>query len=299
MRPKSIGLTPNDLAQLDDKCLDLVARSVSSTVDRALDKQYDPKFAAASAGETDAERYFYVGLEWLEFFIRYGRLSPFGTILDIGCGAGRMAKPLSLYLNEAGSYYGFDPVSTSVDFCRKTIHHPRFSFQHINLFHPLYNPNGTVRSESYEFPYPDNFFDVAFAASVFTHIDVESTQNYFRQIERVLRPGGTAILSFFAIPQESAVPMGNVTPRLGLGTAEYSYRFRKTESGQYLHCTPDGAPMAHYSREAIGDPVAFESQTFSRMCAAAGLTVIDMLTGAWNGETYRYGWQDMALVSKI
>ncbi len=62
------------------------------------------ELAFMSAGDTDAERYKYVGLEWLEFFIRYGRLSPSGCILDIGCGSGRMALPLSYYLSDEGTY---------------------------------------------------------------------------------------------------------------------------------------------------------------------------------------------------
>lgn len=47
-------------------------------------------------------------------------------MLDVGCGAGRMAIPLMGYLNEKGSYEGFDPV----------VEHVRWYLEHIESRHP-------------------------------------------------------------------------------------------------------------------------------------------------------------------
>ena len=51
-------------------------------------------------------------------------------VLDIGCGIGRLAIPLTSYLSENGSYEGFDIWPESIDWCRKAItpRFPRFRF---------------------------------------------------------------------------------------------------------------------------------------------------------------------------
>ena len=298
MHPKQLGLTADDFIENSDESLDLLARAVSTVVEYTLDRRFDQKLAAASSGDTDAERYFYVGLEWLEFLIRYGRLSPSGRVLDIGCGNGRMAAPLSYYIKD-GAYYGFDPQTDLIEYCKKTIRRPNFSFEHIDLSHPIYNRKGAIPRETFTFKYQPDFFDVVFAASIFTHIDAATAKNYLSQIATVLRPGGIALLSFFAIPEAATRTVGQVTPRLGLGEGEYSYCFRKLENGQYIHCDLDGVPKNHYFSDPIGDPVAYETASFSEMCAASGLQTVADLTGAWNGIPYLHGWQDMLVLKKI
>ena len=63
-----------------------------------------------------------VGAEFLGHFIRKGGLRPDSRVLDIGCGIGRMAVPLTQYLDTAtGSYRGIDPVAGGINWCRQTI----------------------------------------------------------------------------------------------------------------------------------------------------------------------------------
>jgi len=296
--PKPIGLLPRDLADLSNRDFDLVAKTVSLVVRRALPQRFDQKLAAMASGETDANRFFYVGLEWLEFLIRYGRLPPWGKVLDVGCGSGRMAMPLSYYIAREGGYYGFDVIQESIDHCKREIEHSAFQFERIDLSHHLYNPHGAIHSDTFDFPYPDQFFNTTFAASVFTHLDVPTASNYLRQIWRTLRPGGRAILSFFVIPAHALCQEGGITKLLGVGEREYAYRFRNRGNGYYTHCDQDGAPKNHYLSDPIGDPVAYESDTFIRLCAEANLRTVEILTGAWRGESYRFGWQDIVILER-
>ncbi len=296
--PKPIGLLPSDLAGLSNENWDLIGKTVSSVVRRAIPRKVDQRMAALAGGDTDANRFFYVGLEWLEFLIRYGRLPPWGKVLDVGCGSGRMAVPLSYYITDEGGYYGFDVFQESIDHCKRQIEHPAFQFERVDLSHHLYNQHGIIRSDTYDFPYPDEFLDATFAASVFTHLDVPTASNYLRQIRRTLRPGGRAILSFHAIPADTLCEEGGVTRLLGVGQGEWAYRFRNRGNGYYTHCDEDGAPKNHYLSDPIGDPVAFEIDTFIGLCVAANLKVIEILPGAWWGESYRFGWQDMVILER-
>jgi SAM-dependent methyltransferase len=189
--------------------------------------------------------------------------------------------------------------------CKREIEHPTFYFEQVDLSHHLYNQHGGIRSDAYDFPYPDGFFDATFAASVFTHLDVPTASNYLRQICRTLRPGGRAILSFHAIPAHAACEEGGVTGLLGPRSSEvielpcaekHFYRFRNRGNGYYTHCGEDGTPKNHYLNDPIGDPVAYEMDAFIRLCVDANLKVIEILPGAWWGDAYRFGWQDMVIL---
>src|SRR5688500_5001218 len=60
-----------------------------------------------------------VGEEFFQYFVNLGGLEPDQRVLDVGSGTGRMALPLTRYL-EDGSYDGIDIVAASVEWCRKT-----------------------------------------------------------------------------------------------------------------------------------------------------------------------------------
>ncbi len=60
-----------------------------------------------------------IGKLFLYYFIEYGGLRPNENVLDVGCGIGRKAAPLTKYLNETGSYEGFDIVDHGISWCKK------------------------------------------------------------------------------------------------------------------------------------------------------------------------------------
>jgi hypothetical protein len=49
-----------------------------------------------------------IGDEFKILFIQYGKLQPEDSVLEVGSGIGRMARPLTGFLAGAGRYEGFD-----------------------------------------------------------------------------------------------------------------------------------------------------------------------------------------------
>jgi SAM-dependent methyltransferase len=144
------------------------------------------------------------GNRFLSFFQRYAALQPHHRVLDVGSGIGRMALPLTNYLNEKGSYEGFDIVNSGVQWCRKNItsKYPNFQFRWINLKNDLYSAKGDYAAK-FIFPYEDSGFDLVFLTSVFTHMLPDEVENYMKEISRVLRPGGKCLATFFVFGDNS------------------------------------------------------------------------------------------------
>ena len=80
-----------------------------------------------------------IGSMYLDRFVKLGGLKPEHRVLDIGCGIGRIAIPLTTYLNSSGSYEGFDVVKKGIVWCQRKItpKFPNFQFKYISLKNKL------------------------------------------------------------------------------------------------------------------------------------------------------------------
>lgn len=212
-----------------------------------------------------------IGAEFLGHFVRLGNLRPDERVLDIGCGIGRMAVPLTQYMSEAGSYTGIDIVRDGIDWCDRTISpaYPNFSFQHLDLNHPLYNPTGALAAESIQFPFADASFDFICLVSVITHIDGAVLLNYAREIDRLLSPTGRCFATAFLInpPAREALrggkgrlpfdpdaegPVSHADPAAPLGAVAFDedflvekfLRFGRTRRNSTIYGCWSGRPSA-------------------------------------------------------
>lgn len=139
------------------------------------------------------------GEKFLTFFKEAG-LQPNHRVLDIGCGVGRMARPLTSFLHSEGDYRGIDIVEEGIQWCTQHIQtrHPNFQFQLIPLKNSLYRNKGE-NAESVIFPFPANSFDFIFLTSVFTHMPEKEVLHYLEEIQRLLVPGGRCFATFFLL----------------------------------------------------------------------------------------------------
>lgn len=209
-----------------------------------------------------------VGAEFLGHFIRKGGVRPESRILDIGCGIGRMAVPLTQYIDPAkGSYRGIDPVTGGINWCQQNVSpsYPNFEFRHLDIAHSLYNPKGAINGLELELPFESRQFDFIIMTSVVTHLPDEEVSAYLREVERVLGPGGRLFMTAFVVDktaQENAFNKRDA--RLG---------FQRYDQGPCWF-VPELPPLA-----AVGFDDGFLDNALTR----AGLSITTKSFGHWRG----------------
>jgi SAM-dependent methyltransferase len=192
-------------------------------------------------------------------------VDPRHVVLEAGCGTGMDAMLLTSRLSPEGRYTGFDIAARNVGWCTANIttHFPNFRFHHFDIRNETYNPRGRRAATSVRFPEDDGVVDRFIAQSVFTHLLSDVTAHYLRELRRVLRPGGLAMIScFVGTPEEIRSSSQSAMP---------IFRFIHEHSpGVFVHC-----------RSRPSASVAYERQTFERLLAEAGLTMTNFLPGYW------------------
>jgi SAM-dependent methyltransferase len=221
-----------------------------------------------------------VGKRFLEWFVTHGGLLPDHRVLDIGCGCGRVAIPLSAYL-EGGSYSGIDIRRDGVDWCKQHLSpdHPNFSFQLADVYNRHYNPGGRHKAAEYVFPFDDNAFDFVCLISVFTHMLPAEMANYLAEVQRMLRPGGRCFITYFLWNSESSELV-----RSGRGAFDFRY-----DRGDWLTTDPDAPEVAVCYRE---DHV---QEQYRRVGL---LTKGKPLYGSWCGREQFLSGQDIIVAEK-
>ncbi|MCX6270200.1 MAG: class I SAM-dependent methyltransferase [Bacteroidetes bacterium] len=101
------------------------------------------------------------------------------SILDWGCGPGRIIRHLPGILQPGCSYYGTDVNSESIQWCQKNLPAIQFS---VNMLHP-------------PLTYKEETFDLIYGISIFTHLSKSMHSSWIKELFRVLRPGGILLIT--------------------------------------------------------------------------------------------------------
>lgn len=180
--------------------LKLRALDVKDRVSGRADRLVPPR-RLDFAGHSD---FVETGDEFLGYFVELCGLQPHHAVLDVGCGIGRMARPLVGYLGGDGSYDGFDVNRDGIGWCRRRYaRHENFRFTVADLYNRRYNPHGAHSAADYRFPYDDAAFDLVVATSVLTHLLESEAEHYLAEMKRVVKPDGRALVTFFLLNEES------------------------------------------------------------------------------------------------
>lgn len=234
------------------------------------------------------EEWFRWGEEWSMLLRVFGRIRQDSAVLEIGCGLGRVAFPLRYVLSEAGTYDGFDICRYKIEFLER-FHaaHSNFRFRWADVHNTHYNPEGTTRSVDFRFPYADGSFDLAFAASVYTHLLPDTTAHYFAETARVLRRGGRAVFSCFLL--------------------DHYRKGHPRPSGFDNDWFDVDHPYGDYGDDfAVTDPedperiTAYRAEALERYAREAGLVLAEPpVAGLWSGTAPTWvGVQDLVVLEK-
>ncbi|MBZ6075158.1 class I SAM-dependent methyltransferase [Microvirga puerhi] len=218
-----------------------------------------------------------IGAEYLGHFVRLGGLKPSHRVLDVGCGIGRMAVPLTQYLDgEASRYEGVDPVKDGIEWCVQNITsvYPHFRFCQIDLAHELYNPGGALGGHEVVLPFSDASFDFIAMVSVATHLPIAEIAAYSREIRRLLSPVGRLFMTTFLV-LDGDLERENARPKFVPGK----------DPGTW-YGAPD-APLA-----AIG----FDRNLVEQAVREAGLQIECVSLGHWRGIDSMH-YQDVVIAT--
>jgi SAM-dependent methyltransferase len=120
------------------------------------------------------------------------------SVLDFGCGCGRVARRLIQQRPQPKRYLGVDIHRGMLKWCRENLQPlaPQFEFAHLDVFSAGLNP-GPGKPLCMPLPTADGEFTFFEACSVFTHL-VQSQAGYFLgEAARVLRPSGIVNATWF------------------------------------------------------------------------------------------------------
>ena len=220
-----------------------------------------------------------IGAEFLTHFVDLGGLVPAAKVIEIGCGIGRMALPLTQYLT--GSYDGVDIVLHGIDWCSRVITpvYDTFRFHRLDVRNPVYNPGGELAAERAVMPFAAGSFDFAILTSVFTHLDEIAITAYVAELARLLRPGGRCFLSLFLM---------NDSARAGIWAGESRFPFDTQGTGPVFEAEPDRP----------GHAVACDEAWLNGLLAHHGLDPARPVNyGSWSGQKASH-YQDRVVVEK-
>lgn len=222
-----------------------------------------------------------IGSEFLRHFIELGGLKPNESVLDVGCGIGRMAAPLTRYLDKQGRYEGFDIVSDGIDWSVKNIgsRFSNFRFQFLDIYNRNYNPKGRLKAAEAKFPYPSESFDFVFLTSVFTHMLPDEVENYLSEIARVMKSNARCLITYFLLNHESLELIGSKKSKFGFGHQFGSYRLQDLNA-------PEAA-------------VSYEENFVQGLYRRYGLKINEPIRyGSWCGRSTFVSGQDIVVARK-
>jgi SAM-dependent methyltransferase len=220
-----------------------------------------------------------VAKEILSLLENHISLAAVRSILDVGCGCGRIAAGLTQHLSPLANYTGVDILPGLVKFCRRLItpRYPEFRFFLLEANNQTYDgwrqKGGIVDLTHLSEAMPAGTADLALAISLFSHLNYAPAVEILRAIERMLATGGQAFITMFVVDAEA---------RLNIENGSTGIRF--------AHRTPSGELFA----EKLEDPtfaVGYEMEKMDDLVRCAGLRRERWIRGYWSqgnsGETFQ------------
>lgn len=212
-------------------------------------------------------------------------LKPTDRVLEVGCGIGRDAIPLTEFIT-SGSYVGVDVIAPSINWLTDNVSdkHKNFRFFQLDISDDLHNPNGALQTSDVSLPADASSIDKIFLFSVFTHMFKSEIEHYLQEFRRILAPGGKVYATAFVVNEEILAKARETN------LTQWQLRFEnEIEPGVLIN-----------DLASTRGAVAFKDDVFYAMMQESGLRVIRYLNGAWSGyHEQADDGQDVVLLEKI
>ena len=108
------------------------------------------------------------------------RSADFSSILDFGCGCGRVMGSLRPAADQWATIHGADIDPAAIAWCKQNIPDANFA---LTAEHP-------------PLPYQDKSIDLVCAVSVFSHFDADQQFRWLAELQRIVKPGGYLAITF-------------------------------------------------------------------------------------------------------
>jgi SAM-dependent methyltransferase len=170
-------------------------------------------------------------------------------VLDFGCGGGKVLAELR---GRGPELFGCDIHGPSIAWLGRT-------FTDLHVQHTAFDP---------PLPYPDAHFDLLWAWSVLTHLDADGQEAWLAEWARVLRPGGTLLVTFLG-------------PSSGRGELTDADRERLASLGTvFCRYQLDGNYSADFAGTTRPYGVTFNSPERMRDLVGAHFEVVELVPAA-------------------
>jgi SAM-dependent methyltransferase len=254
----------------------MVFRSMSETA-----APVPPKHLRVRAGPfSDAGLFKRSGDEMAAEIIDLCNIRPDASVLEVGCGCGRLSSAFGEYLNSLGSYDGFDVSADMVAWCQSHLqtYLPNFRFTWVDVHSPDQNPGGYIKGAAFTYPYADSKFDAAVVSSVFTHIMPDEIERYISELVRVLKPDGRCFVSAFLFDDEAEAAVAD-------GATIFDFRY------------PVGSCLT-FDREHPEAGIACDKHWLLGLLDRSGLEINMIRKGTWRSVRSHEVFQDYLVMRK-
>jgi ubiquinone/menaquinone biosynthesis C-methylase UbiE len=187
------------------------------------------------------------------------------TILDAGCGDGRVAAAFARKIqHRISKYEGFDIHKDRINALNELFSDGiKFNFKHIDIFHTYYNPEGKINPLDFKYPYNENFFDLIFLNSIFSHMRLAVIKKNLAEAAKVLKNEGLIWATIYILDHQDT-----------------SANHIQDKKRQFVYPYDEGMTSTPDDPERA---VAFPLEVVNQMINELGLKIEKRIAGYWRG----------------
>ncbi|MGM5470795.1 class I SAM-dependent methyltransferase [Flavobacteriaceae bacterium LMO-SS05] len=211
-------------------------------------------------------------------------------ILDFGCGTGLLSMAAQNFINNNGFYLGIDLNKEEIEFCKLNYKNPNINFKHIEANNAFYSKTNEKNKNHWDIE--NNSIDMVTALSVWTHLNEADAIFYFKEVSRVLKKGGKAIITFFYLDEKYFESLKSRTSENG--------KYHATSQLEWIFNTKAYQSNNWFYPERLDIPekaIGITKEGIEFLIKECGLKLIEYFPGNWK-EVPGMFFQDILVFQK-